>query len=280
MAASLARVFRLWGLYARLDLIWVLRDFRWFVRWTVAALVTALGGVAAALLLAERFGGIGEWSKLQVVFLLGYGLLVSGLLGTFFDYNVLYISRRLGRGQLDHTLIQPQPIWMSLLTDGFAPLSGSGSLLPGVGLLAWAITGLGLRITPVWLTLFGVSVFASTVVVLSFSVIWGSLAFRAPRAAEEISTSAMRIMDEIRVFPLDGVGAVLTGSLLSVLPVGFVAWLPCRVLLGLDTGDPAAWMTPGAGLIMGTVATMVFLAGIRYYFRNGSQRYDALGHRG
>ena len=42
----------------------------------------------------------------------------------------------------------------------------------------------------------------------------------------------------------------------------------------------AAWMTPGAGLIIGTAACMVFLAGVRYYFRNGSQRYDALGHRG
>ena len=47
----------------------------------------------------------------------------------FFGYNVLTISRRLGRGQLDHTLVQPQPIWLSLLTEGFMPFSGSPVLL-------------------------------------------------------------------------------------------------------------------------------------------------------
>ena len=63
-----------------------------------------------------------------MLFLLGYALLVRGVIDTFFNYNVAFISRRIGRGQLDHMLVQPQPLWMALLTEGFAPFSGSGML--------------------------------------------------------------------------------------------------------------------------------------------------------
>ena len=79
----------------------------------------------------------------QVLFMLGYATVVSGLMNMFFGYNVLFISRRLGRGQLDHTLIQPQPIWLSLLTEGFMPFSGSPMLLPGIALMVWSAPAAG-----------------------------------------------------------------------------------------------------------------------------------------
>ena len=67
--------------------------------------------------------------------MLGYAALVRGLLDMGFSYNVLHISRRIGRGQMDHTLVQPQPVWMGLLTEGFMPFSGSWSLFTGIGIL-------------------------------------------------------------------------------------------------------------------------------------------------
>lgn len=69
-----------------------------------------LAGVTAVFLLAERFEGIGLWSRDQIVFMLGYAALVRGFLDMGFSYNVLHISRRIGRGQMDHTLVQPQPV--------------------------------------------------------------------------------------------------------------------------------------------------------------------------
>ena len=38
----------------------------------------------------------------------------------------------------------------------------------------------------------------------------------------------------------------LLGGLLSVVPVGFLAWYPCRVLLGLDRARYGAAVTPMA----------------------------------
>jgi ABC-2 type transport system permease protein len=212
--------------------------------------------------------------------MLGYATLVSGLLNMFFGYNVLTISRRLGRGQLDHTLIQPQPLWMSILTEGFMPFSSSAVVMPGIGLLVWAASELELAVTPGWLALLALNLVASSAVVLAFSFLWGSLAFWAPRAAEEISSSSITLLYQLKAFPLDGLGPLLLGGLVTVLPVGFVAWYPSRALLGLDRSAPAAWVTPLAALVLSTLTTWIFRKGLRYYGRTGSQRYSGFGHRG
>jgi len=68
--------------------------------------------------------------------------------------------------------------------------------------------------------------------------------------------------------------------MLTVLPVGFVAWYPARALLGLDPSRWSSWMTPLAALIFALVTSWIFQKGMHYYGRTGSQRYSSLGHRG
>lgn len=277
---TIGRLLRLWRMYAALDLAFVAADIKLVLIYLSSDTITNMAAVTGMLLLAERFAGIGAWSKPQVIFMLGYATTVSGLMNTFFGYNVLLISRRIGRGQLDHTLVQPQPLWLALLTEGFMPISGSAMLLPGVGLLVWGLVGTSLPITVGWLALLAASLLASCIIVLAFAFSWGSLAFWAPRAAEEVSSSANTLLDQLKAFPLDGVGALLLGGLVTVVPVGFVAWYPCRVLLGIDQTPGAAWVTPLAALVLSTLTVFFFRKGMQRYVRTGSQRYSSLGHRG
>src|SRR5205823_4739020 len=174
---------RLWGVAAWMDLLWISRDLKQAIIYFASDGILNVAGLAATFLLAARFNSIGTWSRDQVLFMLGYAMTVGGLLDALFNYNVLHISRRIGRGQLDHTLIQPRPLWMALLTEGFAPFSGSGMLLPGIGLTAWSILQLHLTTSPTWLALFAINLAASIAVVLAFEYAWGSLAFWAPRSA-------------------------------------------------------------------------------------------------
>ena len=275
----LKKLLRLWRLYLYLDFMWMTRDLRFFLHCFLSDTALNLAAISGTFLLAERFSGLGVWSKPQVVFLLGYGMLVAGLINTLFGFNVLYISRRLGRGQLDHTLVQPQPLWLSLLTEGFMPISGSAILLPAAGLLWWAGHALGLASTGRWWALFALQVLSSATVATAFSFLWGSLAFWAPRAAEEISSSAMRVVNQLKPFPLDGSGPLLMGGLLSLLPVGFVAWYPCRFLLGLDPSFRQGIATPLAALILVLAAAWAFAKGRKHYERTGSSRYLSFGHR-
>jgi ABC-2 type transport system permease protein len=279
MFTLLRRLLRLWKMYAVLDFTLLTANIRLATIWYLSDAVISLATVTATLLLAERFAGIGGWTKDEIIFMLGYATTVNGLMNVFFGYNVLAISRRLGRGQLDHTLIQPQPLWVSLLTEGFMPFSGSSVLLAGIGLLVWGASRLSLAITSGWLLLLLLNLAASSAVVLSFSFLTGSLAFWAPRAAEEISSSSLQLLTQLKSFPLDGLGPIVLGGLLTLLPVGFVAWYPCRALLGLDPSGWAGWMTPLAALALALVTSLIFLKGLRNYGRTGSQRYSNLGHR-
>src|SRR5713226_6800346 len=106
---SCKRLLSLWRLYATMDLLYLARGPQAALTYYLSDFIIGLAAVTATFLLAERFDGIGPWSRPQVLFLLGYALLVRGIVDTFFNYNIAFISRRIGRGQLDHLLIQPQP---------------------------------------------------------------------------------------------------------------------------------------------------------------------------
>jgi ABC-2 type transport system permease protein len=214
------------------------------------------------------------------MFMLGYAAMTTGLLEIFCGYNVLYIGRRLGRGQLDHTLLQPQPIWMALLTDGFNPFGASSAFLTGLGLVLWAGQSLSIAINVGWLVLCVVNLLASATIVLAVSFFWGSLAFFAPRAAEEINTPLMRMFDHLKLFPLDGLSGVMLSGLLTVVPVGLVAWYPCRALLGHTPVWYAVWITPLAAVLLALLTLAMFRQGMYHYACTGSSRYRDMGHRG
>jgi ABC-2 type transport system permease protein len=276
---GLRRLLALWRLYAQLDLLFITHDLRRFIIIAVAEIVTAIAAVTAMLLLAERFDGIGNWSKLQVAFLIGYGLMVNGLLEMCFGYNLRFISRRIGRGQLDHVLLQPHTLLTTFVTEGFSPFYNGGRILLGCGFLAWSIWRLDMTPTAGWLALLALQILASGAVVMAFNFIWGTLAFWAPRGAEEISSSTNRMLDELYPFPLDGVGAAARVGLLTILPIGFVAWYPSRALLGLDDSALGYLLTPLAGLVFAVLATLAFRGGLAHYAGTGSSRYSDFGHR-
>ncbi len=277
--SSVARLLRLWRVYAYLDVMAATRCMRVFLMWWLSDLVGVVGAVTGMVLLAARFDGIGAWSRDQMLFMLGYCALVGGLMGTLFGYNVDHISRRVGRGQMDHTLIEPQPIWMTLLTEGFSPAFGSAQLLPGVALLAWAWPRVSPPVTPAWYAQLAVCLLSSLTLQVSFQYLWGSAAFYAPRGAEEINSSTNLMMMELKPFPLDGVAPALTASLLTIIPAGFIGWYPCRFLLGLNATPAAFWGTPIAAIAMAALAALAFRRGLRHYARIGSSRYLDMGHR-
>jgi ABC-2 type transport system permease protein len=275
-----ARLFSLWRLYATMDLLSVARGPRVALGFYFSDLVRGAGALTATFLLAERFDGIGTWSKPQVLFLLGYAILVRMLINTFFTYNVAHVSRRIGRGQLDHLLIQPQPLWMALVTEGFAPATGSGMLLPSVLLLGAASRQLNLTVTPTWWLLFIAYLLASVVVVLAFEYAWASIAFWAPRAAEEINMHTWDLLQALIPFPLDGLSGFALGTLVTLVPAGLVAWYPSRTLLGVAPLTwPDAAIAPAAAILFAAFAAWVFTRGLHHYGHTGSSRYLDYGHR-
>jgi ABC-2 type transport system permease protein len=273
------RLLRLWRIQAYLDFMFMTRDAKSFFSYSISDIVLSLAAIVTTILLAQQFDGIGGWSIDQISFMLGFAVVVYGLHDCCFGYNIKFISRRIGRGQLDHLLIQPQPLWMVMLTDGFLPFSGSGSLLVGLGYLGWAIAKLGIALTPWWVLAMVLNITAAAAIGIAFSFIWSSLAFWAPNSAEEVSSSANRLLSRLYGFPLDGLSVGVQGILLTAIPAGFIAWYPSRALLGLAPSPASVVVTPLAAVVFSLSAAWLFRVGLAHYGVTGSQRYSAFGHR-
>jgi ABC-2 type transport system permease protein len=278
MRAELRQIATGFRIQARMDLIWVLRDLRSLGFYFFTSTVARLGDITGVLLIVERFGTLGEWTRPRAMFMLGYALLIGGLLDVFFNFNVLYISRRIGRGQMDHVLLQPRPIWVALLVEGYAPLAEFGGLIAAIILLALGASAVP-RWDAAWFVLFVLSVLSSTAVVIGFAYTVGSLAFVAPRAAEEICSPAINIVNGLRGYPLDRAARAVRGALFTLAPVALVAWWPCRALLGMSPGWWPIAATPFAACVFCGLGAAAFCLGLRHYRRAGCSRYLSYGHR-
>ena len=116
--------------------------------------------------------------------------------------------------------------------------------------------------------------------VLAFEYAWGSVAFWAPRAAEEINSSTWRLVTELNQFPLDGLPSLAIAGLVTFVPAGLIAWLPSRALLQVGDGGPWTWLAPLLGaVLLGGLALFIFGRGMKVYGHTGSSRYLSYGHR-
>ena len=185
---NLKILFRLYRQYTKMDLLWFLRDTRYCLLQIFSDTVCAVCTIAGVFLLSEKFGGFGGMNQGEILFMMGFSTLVDGIYMMFFiGNNTSMISRIIGRGQLDHVMIQPVPLWAELLAQGFSPLSGSSMLVCGIGLTAYAVRRLPLSATLPWLLLLLIYAVSSTILVLSVMVLLSCAAFYAPAAAEEIA---------------------------------------------------------------------------------------------
>ena len=276
MADEWRALWRLYRVYARMDLLWFLRDLRYCLLQMAADLVSAAACVSGIFLLAARFDGLGGMSQPEVLFLLGYATLVDGVYMLLFaNNNAGQISRVIGRGQLDHCMLQPVPLWVQLLACGFAPVSGCSLLLCGAGVTAWAAAWGGLRVNALLLALCAL---CSCAVIVSVVYLISCLAFYAPVAAEEIAMEARGLFGEMKGYPLGGLPGAFQALLCTLAPVALTGWAPVRLLLG--QAAPIGWlMLPLSAATAIVLMCCAFRKGLRYYATCGCSRYSGFGHR-
>jgi ABC-2 type transport system permease protein len=280
MAADLRALFRLYRLYAGMDAQWFVQDKVICIVVIASEIVSNIASVAGILLLAVRFGGVGGLTADEVLFMLGFYQLAGGFTYMLFGgFNVQVISRRAARGQFDHMLIQPRPLWMQLMAEGFMPVSGSSGFLIGVLLTAIACARLHIAPSPGWFLALVLYIGCHAAIKLGQNYLYGAAAFYKPVACEEISAKMQEIMDLVGKYPLAGLPAWALTALTTVLPVGLMAYVPALALLG-KLERPAHYALPVAvAAAFVTLATYCFKKGLLHYAKNSCNRYRDIGHR-
>ena len=280
IAAWIRELLALYKLYAAMDLRWFLHDRVTCAVIIVSELISNVASISGVMLLALRFEGVGALSADEVLFMLGFYELAGGFLNMMLgNLNCLNISRRVGRGQIDHMLIQPRPLIMQLLTEGFMPVTGSSAFIVGVIITSIAVTRLGIRIDLAWAGAFALYVACHFALKAAQSYLYGAAAFYRPVACEELSSMVLDLNGLIGKYPLAGLPGWALGLFCTVFPAGLLAYVPALILLGkLDKGAYMALPVAVAAAFC-AAAAYAFRKGLRHYAQNSCNRYRALGHR-
>ncbi|MCL1831187.1 MAG: ABC transporter permease [Oscillospiraceae bacterium] len=276
---SLGRICKLLCISAKMDLVWLLRDTKYALIGILGDMINNIATLSGIFLIVARFNGLSDMTSDEVLFMMAYNTLITGIFILFGSSNNIHVSRIIGRGQLEHLFIQPLSLGIQLTTSGFAPFTGSGNLVVGILLMVIATNRLNLHITFMWLLLLMVYLICTMVIIIARSYLVSSLAFYAPVAAEEISSTAIDDTYFISTFPLTGMPKALQLILVSILPEGLMAWYPSLSLLGRPPLNLSGFYPMFFALFISLVASYFFKKGLTYYVKKGSNRYVPYGFR-
>lgn len=276
---TIRRILKLFAIYAKLDLAWLLRDTKYALAGMSADIIANAATVSGVFLISVRFGGIGGMSADEVLFMMAYSTMITGIFVLFGAGNNIHISRIIGRGQLEHLFIQPLPLKVQLFTSGFAPFTGGSNLIVGIILMVIASSRLRLVISFGWLASLLAYLLTTMSIIIARSYLVSSIAFYSPVAAEEIASTAIDDTWFLSTFPLSGMPSLIRIPLLTIMPEGLMAWFPSLCLLSKSPLALAAYYPMLYALLLSLAASFIFRKGLNHYVQRGSNRYVPFGFR-
>ena len=203
----------------------------------------------------DRFQEIRGWRLADVAAL--FGLVATGFGATVvFAGGIRDLARTIAEGDLDAFLTQPKsPLLHVVGSSTFA--SGWGDMCSGLGFLL--LSGL---VDWRHLPALGVALLCTTVVFAASGVLVHSLAFWLGRV-DSLARQVWDFLVTFSTYPRVLFGGALKLLLFTVLPAGFIGYLPVELLRDFHwTGLLAA--VSGAVVYAG-LAVAVFSAGLRRY---------------
>ena len=276
---TVKRILGLLAISAKMDLAWLLRDAKYAMAGISADIISNLATVSGVFLISVRFGGIGGMSADEVLFMMAYSTLTTGIFIMFGSGNNFHISRIIGRGQLEHLFLQPLSLKVQLATCGFMPFTGCSNFVAGIILMVVAARRLCLPVSLGWALALAAQLFTTMVIIVARAYLVSSMAFYSPVAAEEISTTAIEGTWFLSTFPLSGMPLFIQIPLLTLLPEGLMAWFPALCLLGRPPLSLGAYYPMLVALVISILASFVFRKGLNHYVTKDSNRYVPYGFR-
>lgn len=169
--------------------------------------------------------GIGGYSFKQVLLLWG---LASGTCGfsRFFFYKAFDLSDVINNGKLDSFLVQPKNVLISVITSGVST-SAIGDLIYGYMMAFFYSCSI------THLLLFTFLIITGGIILVSVTVILSSFSFWFQRA-DMISEVGNSIMINFATYPEGIFKGLIQILFYTVLPIGFVNYLPVQLLFTFD----------------------------------------------
>ena len=193
---------------------------------------------------------LGDIQVLFGVVAAGFGLAVT------FAGGVRHLGRFIDEGELDTLLTQPRPVLLYALGLR-SQASGVGDVLSGIAFIAWSG-----QIAWHALPLLVFAIVASALVFIACGIVFFSLAFWLGRV-ETLARQLWELMITFSLYPEPLFGGMLRLVLFTLLPAGFVGYVPAH--LAQDPSFALVLLLAAATAAYLAIAVVVFDCGLRRY---------------
>jgi ABC-2 type transport system permease protein len=250
LATNMKSAVALRGAFLMQAFFMALNNFTFFVFWwALMRRVTTLRG-----------WGLGDIQVLFGVVAAAVGLTVS-LVG-----GVRHLGRFIDDGHLDTLLTQPKSVLVYAIGMRSQP-AGFGDLVSGLVFIAWSR-----QVSWHQVPLVIAAIVASAIVFAACGIVFFSLVFWLGKV-ESVATQLWDLLITFSLYPEPLFGGTLRLLLFTVLPAGFVGYLPARILHQPSLVNVAI-LVAGAIAYM-CLAVLIFDRGLRRY-ASGS-RFSTFG---
>jgi ABC-2 type transport system permease protein len=215
--------------------------------------------------LMRRVPVIRGWQLGDVQLLFGLVAAAFGLTVTVAG-GVRHLGRFIEDGDLDALLTQPRPVLVYALGMRSQP-SGIGDVISGTLLIA-ASGYLSWHSAPLVIA----GIVASAIVFLATGIVFFSLAFWLGQV-ETLARQLWELLITFSLYPEPLFGGILRLALFTILPAGFVGYLPVAVVRAPSLAQVCLLALGAAGYL--ALAVLVFDRGLRRY-ASGS-RFSTFG---
>jgi ABC-2 type transport system permease protein len=205
--------------------------------------------------LFQRVDSLRGWAIADVELLYGFSATAFGVMVVLAG-GVRHISRWVDEGELDALLVQPKATWLYAVGSRSQP-SGVGDIATGVFFLC--SSG---RIHAASAPLALLCVLCGVAVYLGSALTFFSLAFWLPRT-ETFSRQLLDFLILFTLYPEPLFGGALRCVLFTVLPAGFIVYVPIHVLRDAAFIELPVLLLAAAGAL--TLGITVFERGLRRY---------------
>ena len=203
----------------------------------------------------NNFNSIKGWTLSDIACLYG---IVNGAYGIFtvFLGGSRYIARMVSEGDLDMLIVKPKNLLLQIMGSK-STSSGWGDIVSSVVFLA--LSGYSTMINLPFLVLF---IFTACIVIASFSIMIGSLAFWIGDS-HTISKQIFEFLLTFSNYPKSIYAGAIKVFLLTVVPSGFIGFVPIETIKNQSLSG--VLYIVGFTLIYAYCASKIFYCGLRNY---------------
>ncbi|PZT52366.1 ABC transporter permease [Paenibacillus silvae] len=238
-----------------------------FVLGAILAALIQISELLMVALVLHKFGAIKGWSLYEIGYLFAIMTLSKTLYRTFGN-EVHHLEKYLVGGELDQLLTRPMPVLLALLPQNFRMMVGE--VLQGGFILCWSLSGMmnsgqiGWTVIPLSLLV----IVTGAIILFSIGLATATLGFWTTRIEElqVITEDAARTAAQ---YPLTLYPKWMSSLLLTVIPVGFVNYVPALYLL---RGEGGVWVLA----LIAAIALLCLAASLRFW-AFGMTKYQSTG---